>query len=99
MTALSLRTGFRAGAPPGARILAATGLVAFLLFNYGLVATARLHATIARALLRAPEDPLREASERLHRPGPLDPSNPNIRAGLADRPPVRVQLTAGWPSP
>ena len=51
MTALSLR----AGAPPGARILAATGLVAFLLFNYGLVATARLHATIARALLRAPK--------------------------------------------
>ena len=32
-------------------------------------------------------------------PGPLDPSNPNIRAGLADCPPVRVQLTAGWPSP
>src|SRR5690348_8120022 len=24
-------------------------------------------------------------------PGPLDPSNPNIRAGLADCPPVRVQ--------
>lgn len=32
-------------------------------------------------------------------PGPLDPSNPNIRADLADCSPVRVQLTAGWPSP
>ena len=91
MTALSLRTA----SPPGARILAATGLVAFLLFNYVLVATARLHATIARALLRAPEDPLREAKEMLHRHGPLDPSNPNIRADLADCPPVRVQLTDG----
>jgi hypothetical protein len=42
-----------------------------------LVATARLHATIARALLSAPEDPLREAKEVLRRPGPLKTYIPN----------------------
>jgi Putative sensor len=55
------------------KALAAAGvcLVLFLLFNYVLVATARLHAAIARALLRAPDDPLRDAKEVLGRPGPL----------------------------
>lgn len=56
---------------PKALIVAAVCLVLFLLFNYVLVATARLHAAIARALLRAPEDPLREAKDVLGRPGPL----------------------------
>jgi len=60
-----------------ALVLAAICLVAFLIFTYVLVATARLHAAIARALLRAPEDPLREAKEVLRRPGPLNPSLPN----------------------
>jgi Putative sensor len=56
---------------PKALITAAVCLVLFLLFNYVVVTTARLHAAIARALLRAPEDPLREAREVLGRPGPL----------------------------
>jgi Putative sensor len=50
---------------------AAACLILFLLFNYVLVATARLHAAIARGLLSAPQDPLREAKEVLRRPGPL----------------------------
>ena len=56
---------------PKALIVAAVCLILFLLFNYVLVATARLHATIARALLHAPQDPLRAAKEVLDRPGPL----------------------------
>lgn len=61
---------------PKALLVAAVCLVLFLLFNYVLVATARLHATVARALLRAPEDPLGEAKEILSRPGPLNRLNP-----------------------
>jgi len=52
-------------------VLAAICLVAFLLFSYVVVATAKLHATIARSLLRPPADPLRGAREVLRRPGPL----------------------------
>jgi hypothetical protein len=57
---------------PKALLAAAVSLVLFLLFNYVLVATARAHAATARALLRAPDDPLREAKEVLQRPGPLN---------------------------
>jgi len=57
---------------------------------------ARRHGQ-AEQSLRVSEDPLGEAKEVLYRPGPLDPSNPYIRAGLADCPPVRVQLTDGVP--
>jgi len=56
---------------PKALAVAGACLILFLLFDYVLVATARLHAAIARALLRAPQDPLREAREVLGRPGPL----------------------------
>lgn len=56
---------------PKALLTAAVCLVLFLLFNYVLVATARLHAAAARALLRASQDPLREAKDVLTRPGPL----------------------------
>lgn len=38
-----------------------------------LVTTARAHATVARALLRAPQDPLAPAKRMLERPGPLPP--------------------------
>lgn len=55
----------------GALLVALISLVAFLLFNYVAVATAKLHATIARSLLQPPDDPLREAREVLHSPGPL----------------------------
>jgi Putative sensor len=56
---------------PKALLAAAGFLVLFLLFNYVVVATARLHASTARALLRGVNDPLREAKEVLSRPGPL----------------------------
>jgi hypothetical protein len=54
-----------------ALLAAAACLILFLLFNYVLVAAARLHAAIARSLLRAGDDPLREAKQVLDRPGPL----------------------------
>jgi Putative sensor len=62
---------------PKALLVAAVCLILFLLFNYVLVATARLHAAIARALLNAAEDPLKDAKEVLRRPGPLQMSIPN----------------------
>jgi hypothetical protein len=62
---------------PRALAVAAVGLILFLLFNYVLVATARLNAATARALLSAPEDPLSEAKEVLRRPGPLQILVPN----------------------
>lgn len=58
---------------PKALLAAAGFLVLFLLFNYVLVLTARMHAWVARALLRPPSDPLAEAREVLARPGPLPP--------------------------
>jgi hypothetical protein len=56
---------------PKALLAAAAFLILFLLFNYVVVATARLHVAAARALLQGAEDPLREAKEVLSRPGPL----------------------------
>jgi len=49
----------------------------FLIFNYLVVLTARAHAAVARGLLGAAEDPLRQAKEVLGRPGPL---SSNLRA-------------------
>jgi hypothetical protein len=62
---------------PKALLAAAVFLILFLLFNYVVVATARLHAVIVRTLLRPAEDPLREAKEVLRRPGPLSSFIPN----------------------
>jgi putative sensor protein len=56
---------------PKALLAAAVCLVAFLLFNYVLIATARAHAFVARSLLSEPADPLKEAKEILSGPGPL----------------------------
>lgn len=56
-----------------ALLVAAICLVAFLLFNYVLVATARLHAHVARAMLRRASDPLEPARAVLAGPGPLGP--------------------------
>jgi len=56
---------------PKALLAAAVSLILFLLFNYVLVATARANATVAHALLRPPQDPLREAKEVLRNPGPI----------------------------
>ncbi len=58
---------------PKALLTAVACLVLFAAFNYVLVLTARAHATIARALLRPPEDPLAAAKDLLERPGPLPP--------------------------
>jgi hypothetical protein len=63
--------GLYIGTLPEALLGAAGCLIAFLLFNHVVAATARMHATAARALLRAPEDPLKEAREVLKQPGPL----------------------------
>jgi hypothetical protein len=56
---------------PKALLAAAICLILVALFSYVLVAAARAHATVARALLRAPEDPLARAKEVLERSGPL----------------------------
>ena len=64
---------------PKALLAAAISLILFLLCNYALVATARAHTAVARALLGRSEDPLREAKEVLRRPGPLNTLIPNER--------------------
>jgi len=69
--------GWHVDTLPKALLVAAACLVLFLLLNYVLVAAARLHASIARGLLRAPEDPLQEAKEVLSRPGPLTAVSPS----------------------
>jgi hypothetical protein len=56
-----------------ALLAAAICLAAFLLLNYVLVATARLHARVASAMLRGPSDPLMPARAVLAEPGPLGP--------------------------
>jgi Putative sensor len=60
---------------PKALAVAGACLILFLIFNYILVLTARAHAAVARGLLGAADDPLREAKDVLGRPGPLS-SNP-----------------------
>jgi len=62
---------------PKALAVAGVCLILFLLFNYVLVLTARAHAAVARGLLGAAEDPLRQAKDVLGRPGPL---SSNLRA-------------------
>jgi putative sensor protein len=61
---------------PKALAVAGVCLILFLLFNYVLVLTARAHAAVARGLLGAADDPLREAKDVLGRPGPLAPNPP-----------------------
>jgi Putative sensor len=56
-----------------ALLVAAACLILFLLFNYVLVAAARLHAHVARAVLRGTSDPLEPARAVLAEPGPLGP--------------------------
>jgi hypothetical protein len=56
---------------PTAFLAAAAFAVAFLLFNYVLVATARMHGRVARALLGPLPDPLAAAQRVLSEPGPL----------------------------
>ena len=56
---------------PQALLAAACCAIAFLGCSWLVVRTARMHATVARALLRAPQDPLAPARDVLQRPGPL----------------------------
>jgi len=56
---------------PKALLAAAGFAILFLLFNYVLIATARMHGRVARALLRPPADPLAEVRAVLTSPGPL----------------------------
>lgn len=56
---------------PEALVAALVCLILFLLFSPVLKLTARVHAHIARVLLRAPSDPLTEARDVLAGPGPL----------------------------
>jgi hypothetical protein len=65
--------GFYITTLPQALVAMACFLVAFLLFNYVVVATARAHTRVARALLRPPADPLAPAREVLSGPRPLGP--------------------------
>jgi hypothetical protein len=58
---------------PKALLAAAVFAILFLAFNYVLVATARMHARTARALLGPNTDPLKEAKDVLTAPGPLGP--------------------------
>jgi hypothetical protein len=63
--------GFYIDTLPKALLTAVVCLILFTLFSYVLVLTARAHATVARNLLREPEDPLAAAKDLLQRPGPL----------------------------
>ncbi len=58
----------------GPALLVAAGcLIVLLLLNYALVATALLHAHVARAVLRGTSDPLEPVRTVLIQPGPLGP--------------------------
>jgi hypothetical protein len=67
---------------PKALLVAGICLVAFLLFTYVLVATARAHAFVVRALLGEATDPLKEAKEILRSPGPLSAAEAAGRPAL-----------------
>jgi hypothetical protein len=66
---------------PKALLAAAVFLVLFLAFNYVLVLTARAHAWVGRAVLRAPSDPLAPAKQVLADPGPLGPLTSSLENG------------------
>ena len=61
---------------PKALAVGAAGVIGFAAFNYVLVATARVHARVARALLRPPADPLEDIKTVITGPGPLGPITP-----------------------
>ncbi|HEU5418382.1 MAG TPA: sensor domain-containing protein [Streptosporangiaceae bacterium] len=67
--------GYFVDSLPKALLAALVFLILFLLFSYVVVLTARAHGRVARALLRAPADPLAAARDVLVRPGPLPPLN------------------------
>ena len=64
---------------PKALLTSGACLVLFVLFSYVLVLAARMHVSVARALLRPPQEPAARARDLLQRSGP----------------PISVQLTKG----
>lgn len=80
---------------PKALLAAAACLVLWLAFNYVLLVTARAHATVARALLRPPADPLADVKDMLARPGPLTPLVPTPADHRPGAPPSPVSPPSG----
>ena len=78
---------------PKALLTALACLLLLVPFSYLLVLAARTHATVARILLRTPEDPLALAKDLLQRPGP----RPSL-IGRTDRPisPTHEGPAHGW---
>ena len=91
--------GFYVDTMPKALLAAAAALLAFLLFNYVVVITARMHARVARGLLRPPADPLAGAREILSRPGPLPALGGGSEADAARSPGVPRPRRPGDTSP
>ncbi|MFB6844429.1 sensor domain-containing protein [Streptomyces sp. NPDC056373] len=71
---------------PGAAILALLALVLLPFAARLLMATARLHLTVAQAVLRPPRDPLARAKGVLDGPGPLSTMPGARRAGAPSEP-------------
>ncbi|MEU1159360.1 sensor domain-containing protein [Streptomyces sp. NPDC005921] len=71
---------------PGALTLALVALVLLPFTARLLLATARLHLTVAQAVLRPPGDPLAEAKGVLDRPGPLSVVAGGLRADTPTEP-------------
>ncbi|MGW6905227.1 sensor domain-containing protein [Streptomyces sp. NPDC054940] len=71
---------------PGALALALAALVLLPFAARLLLVTARLHLTVAQAVLRPPGDPLAEAKGVLDRPGPLSAVPGGRRTGIPTEP-------------
>jgi len=70
--------GFWIGSDQAAIVAALVSLVLFVAWNYVLVATARLNVSAVRALITDYRDPLADAKQVLHTPGPLS-STPHLQ--------------------
>jgi hypothetical protein len=75
--------GFYVDTLPKAMLTGAVCLVLFALFSYVLVLTARMHASVARALLRPPQNPPARAEDLLRRPGPLPSLSGRTSSGIS----------------
>ncbi|MFJ5559439.1 sensor domain-containing protein [Streptomyces sp. NPDC093250] len=71
---------------PGALALALLALALLPFAARLLLVTARLHLTVAQAVLRPPGDPLAEAKRVLNRPGPLSAVPVGRRTGIPTEP-------------
>lgn len=71
---------------PGALVLALVALVLLPFAARLLMATARLHLTVAQAVLRPPRDPLAQVKDVLDSPGPLSTVPGGGRTGTSTEP-------------